>query len=291
MTRHMTRGLIVLLTACGFLGCTDDGAGNSVDYGPETPIADIQKAIYQGVAGIDTTQVKTGAAVQYTTTQYLAGGQVQTLIGATVLTVTNREPIAANEDHGEQVALTVVEHKVTFGTGSGPSQQKDTDLNREFRMVFDKQKSMSYTVQGKDAPLALSAPPELNEFEKAVVHAQASADHVSFHRLVTGSARGPAPLGVQQRPNCLGLPGCTMMFNNVAFDQVTWKSDGPEKIHFNFRVSPDVPQISGFNMSPIFPFYQGLTKSCVSLMVPIGDSHEKTLLEECQEVQDFRYGS
>jgi hypothetical protein len=84
-----------------------------------------------------------------------------------------------------------------------------------------------------------------------------------------------------------------MTYHTVAFDQVIWSNPTGERIRFEFVVSPEVPQTSGFNMSLLFPWYPGLMRSCVTLMVAIGgeESNAKTLLTECQNVFDFRLES
>jgi hypothetical protein len=272
-----------LLLSFTVLACDGGAKGIPVDYGSEVPVSDIQKAILAGVKGIDPSATERGAAVQYTTTQYLAGGQVVNLLGVTVLVVVEREEIPATANNPECVRLKFRESKTDY---SGPRGEKTSTVEREFVEVFAKGAlSSSFVAEAKGAPLALSAPakaPSLHAFAT-------SGTRVSFHKLLTSSSVGAPPLPVTEKANCREVPGCQMTYNKISFDQVAWKADGPEKIHFDFEVSPNVPQISGFNMSPLFPYYQGLVKSCVTLLVKVGDGYDKTLLMECQQVQDFLY--
>jgi hypothetical protein len=264
-------------------GCDGGAKGLPVDYGTEIPVTEIQKAIVQGVKGIDPAATQCGAAVQYTTTQYLAGGQVVNLLEITTLVVVERDEIPATSNTPAAVRLKFRESKLDV---SKPREQASDPVQREFVEYFAKGPiSSSFVAEAKGAPIALSAPAEAPR-----LHAMSAAGvRVSFHRLTTSSASGQPPQPVTEKANCRDVPGCQMTYNKISFDQVAWKPEGPEKIHFDFAVSPNVPQISGFNMSPLFPYYQGLVKSCVTLLVKVGDGYDKTLLMECQQVQDFLY--
>ena len=291
MKIRLAAGLLVLAIA----GCDNGAEGLKVDYGPEVPVSEIQKAIVAGVRGIDPSATELGAAVQYTTTQYLAGGQVVNLLGATVLVVVERDEIAASGSNPAMVRLRFRESKTDFG--SRPGESSNT-VEREFVEFFEKASlshlhgptfSSSFRVEAKGAPVALSAPAAFPLLSSRAVTLAENEARVSFHKLSSSTTTGQPPAPVTEKANCREVPGCKMTYNKISFDQVAWRVDGPEKIHFDFVVSPDVPQISGFNMSPLFPYYQGLVKSCVTLLVKVGDGHDKTLLMECQQVQDFLY--
>ena len=279
----MKIALLAPLLILALASCDDGAQGLKVDYGAEVPITEIQKAIVAGVRGIDPSATELGAAVQYTTTQYIAGGQVVNLLGATVLVVIEREEIAASAPNPAMVRLRFRESKTDFGTRPGESSNT---IEREFIEVFEKASlAPSYAVEAKGAPIALSDP-AVSTMARAFA---SEGTKVTFHKLSSSSSTGLPPVPVTEKANCRDVPNCTMTYNKVSFDQVAWRADGPEKIHFDFVVSPDVPQISGFNMSPLFPYYQGLVKSCVTLLVKVGEGHDKTLLMECQQVQDFLY--
>lgn len=259
-------------------GCMDS-EGLPVDYGPAVSESSVVSAILSGVEGIDPAATQKGAAVQYTTTQSLAGGQVVTLVSVTTLSVTNREELPTRAGQAMSVALTVVESKIVKASTPG---EKNSEMDREFRLVFKKGTPLdAYAVEGTMAPLALSRP----------ALTTLAAGSVSYHHLSTSKRVDNPPLPVAKRTDCRNVPQCRMTYNSVSFDQVRLQGEKPEKIHFDFVVSPDVPQISGFNMSPLFTYHQGLVKSCVTMLVKVGETRDRILLMECQEVQDFRFQS
>ena len=52
-------------------------------------------------------------------------------------------------------------------------------------------------------------------------------------------------------------------------------------------MSVDAPLLSGYRMTPIFNFYPGLIRSCISLMIAVGDKGAETLLTECNKIREL----
>lgn len=278
--RSVVRTWLATAFALGSLTSCMNADGVPVDYGPSVSESSVVAAILAGVEGIDPSATQKGAAVQYTTTQSLAGGQVVTLVSVTTLSVTNREELTLRSGQPSSVALTVVESKIIKAKNQS---EKNLETDREFRLVFKKGSAMdAYAVEGTTAPLALSKP---------VSTTLNAGTPVTYHHLSVSKRVSPPPSPVASRADCREVPRCRMTYNSVSFDQVRWRDDKPEKIHFDFVVSPDVPQIAGFNMSPLFTYHQGLMKSCVTMLVKVGETRDQILLMECQEIQDFRFKS
>jgi hypothetical protein len=98
---------------------------------------------------------------------------------------------------------------------------------------------------------------------------------ISFHGLKRSVATVAAPELTQKRPGCGGLPGCALALYTIEFDQVIWTSAQPDKIHYQFQMSPDVPYLAA------------LMNRCATTLVPIGSA--KTLLTQCSPILDFRF--
>jgi hypothetical protein len=296
MMFHALLALLIPFLIFALVGCTSDYNGEPVDYGPEVPIANVINALKLPSKDIDPTKMKEGAFVHFQTVQVIGANEIYSVIADTGQTIKKREETDA------QVTFSLEEEKYSYKQG-----QKPDHLVRDFNLIFDKPTkspvgSTEVPVDPSASASALSsALAPLVAGSKAasglvsgevsggpVVNAQEVK--VTYHNLRTSLSQVAPPAGVASKAGCLGLPQCLMTLHNVSFDQVAWNPSGPpDRIHFEFAVSPHVPQHAGFNMSALFPYYPGLFKSCVTLMVSIGDGHSKTLLNECQEVVDFLF--
>jgi hypothetical protein len=276
---HAFLALLAPFLIFALVGCESKMDGDTVDYGPAIPFSQISNAILQGVQNIDPAESKKGAFVHYSTKQYLAAGKVVSIASDTGLTVTQRVESPAG------VTLTLVEKKFIYRRPGESAQEESREYTLEFPTLNSTNDSFAASDESSITPLSSSA------VVSALQARMNSGAQVTFHNLVTSTRQVPAPAAVQSQPGCLGLPGCLITLHQVSFDQVVRDAEGTQRIHFDFYVSPNIPQISGFNMSPVFPFYQGLFKSCVTLMVAVGDGRSKTLLSECQEVENFRFES
>ena len=280
--------MIFLLVPVGCIVDTNP-SGSPIDYGAKSTQDEVLAALSNPVRGSDPTATKLGAWVKFETTQSIAGGQVFAVVADTTQTVTERQETA------DVVALTIVEGRRNYKQNDKPET-----VSRSFNLAFEKAKPKQLEFVSPLEALALaqqSAGPALSMLEQRVLslmsQVQTSATPVTYHRLRTTKVKGPPPKLVREAPGCAGLPDCQMTYNTVSFDQVIWSSPSGDRIRFEFVVSPEVPQTAGFNMSLLFPYYPGLMRSCVTLMVSIGDenSNAKTLLTECQNVFDFRLES
>ena len=288
---------IPLLLALLLGGCKAEELGEPVDYGPEVTAEEVMSAISAPVATSVPTETKVGAFVHFIHTQTVAAGQYTSLLGET------GQGISAREDVGDAIKYTLRERRITYSQG-----EVAQDLVREFNLYFDKPGSTSASSLSVDAgpensTLSLGEGVRLSEQRKAagarlLRSFLATKDKVeqldtkvTYHKLETAQFRAPPPKLVAQIPGCLGIPDCLITYNKISFDQVFWDDPAGERIHFDFVVSPNVPQTSGYNMSALFGYYPGLVNSCVTLMVAVGDGRSKTLLTECQDVINFRFES
>ena len=288
MMFHALLALLIPFLIFALVGCTSNYNGEPVDYGPEVPIANVISALKLPSKDIDPTQMKEGAFVHFQTVQIIGANEIYSVIADTGQTIKKREETDA------QITFSLEEEKYSYKQG-----QKPDHLVRDFNLIFDKptKSPVGSTEVPIDPSTALSsALAPLVVASKAVSGAvfggpvvNAQEVKVTYHNLRTSLSQITPPTKVASKAGCLGLTQCQMTLHNVSFDQVAWAPSGPDRIHFEFAVSPHVPQHAGFNMSSLFPYYPGLFKSCVTLMVSVGDGHSKTLLNECQEVVDFLF--
>lgn len=285
---HLLLALLAPFFILALTGCKSQDTGESVDYGPEATGTEINNALYEPLANVDPLAIKVGAFIHYSTTQSLAGGQVTNLLSDTGQTVVERQ----EDDTG--VVYTIVQHKLAYGNNSQPEK-----TSTEFTIGFDKSSGSSIaSVQSalNQDPLALleqGVPALLEKLTASSLtpEIRQMSEPITYHRLVTSVSEEPPPEMVQNQAGCLGIPNCRIKVHHVEFDQVIWASGGPERIHFDLAMSPDVPMLAGLHMTNLFEYYPGLLKSCITLMVPVGDGQSKTLLTECNQVENFRFES
>lgn len=284
---HLLLALLAPLLIMALTGCRSNENGEPVDYGPEAAAVDINEALFRPLEGVNPLAIKVGAYVQFTTTQKLAGGQVMNRLSDTGMKVIDRE------EDDSAVIYRIRQDKATYG-----NDNKTDIVSTDFPFGISKDNGTSNaSVQSAlvVAPLELleqSVPALLKSLDVASsTKVRQAATRVTYHRLVTSERDEPPPSEVQAQPGCLGIPNCKIKVHHIEFDQVAWGGSEPERVHFELTMSPDVPMLAGLYMSPLFEYYPGLLKSCVTLMVAIGDGSSKTLLTECNEVEFFRFES
>lgn len=277
MLTHILLALMAPVLLFSLASCRSNDMGEPVDYGPPVQWSAIGDALVASIADSDPVNTKLGAFVHFATTQTIAGGQVTTVISDTGQTLVKKERLDT-----ETEVFTIVQHKITY------TQDQPQKVSTQIELPFYSPESVS--------PL-MAVEPFLRKLASDQVSAKSEAQSpVTFHRLITENYEGPPPYAIQQAPDCLGIPNCRIRYRKVSFDQVLWDDPMGDRIHFDIVVSPDVPQIAGLNMSPLFysddiglSYFPGLVKSCMTFMTPIGDGKSRTLFTECQEVVNFRF--
>ena len=294
MMLHALLALLIPFLIFAMAGCTSDYNGEPVDYGPPVPITDVLNALVLPSKEIDPTQMKEGAFVHFQTVQIIGANEIYSVISDTGQTIKQRHETDA------QVIFSLEEEKYSYKQG-----QKADHYVRDFTLPFDKKTKTpaapteipidpttagtAASASASESAVKAAMAPLMAAMSGGTTRVKAQDVKVTYHNLRTSLEQAAAPASVARQAACLGLPQCQMTLHKVSFDQVAWYPDNTERIHFEFSVTPHVPQHAGFNMSALFPYYPGLFKSCVTLMVPVGDGHSKTLLNECQEVVDFLF--
>lgn len=292
---HALLALLAPLLILVLSGCKSTDTGEAVDFGPETTEDAIDLAMVEAIHDVDPERIKVGAFVHFATKQILAGGQIQHIVADTGHTVIG----AYESEDGNQIDYLVAENQITYGHEDGPRK-----VSTEF--TISAARSTSSDALRSRSSDALSPfhwveawMRKLDESEalsllSADVHPsvrQTSETTRTYHRLRTSTYEGPPPLRVQMRPNCLGLQNCKITYRKITFDEVYWTNGTGERVHYEFVVSPQAPPTAGYNYGIRYQFVPGLVKSCFTLMVSVGSGHSKTLLTQCQEVEDFRFES
>jgi hypothetical protein len=306
------------------ISCEGPGESSpkSVDYGPEVASKDITNAIANTYRDSDPTQTKVGAYVHFETNDDVGEGALKLITGDTAQTVTNRTEDAVN------VSFDIIEIHVKYHQSDNTSSTVTRGYQLPFKKHTSSSAAES-SVQVADSEttqqienwlqsfairrvgLDLAAKPPEAKIDARALAALAAAPtpaptpapaptpddqiggpiKVTFHGLKVWEDNGPPPAAVKAQAGCLGIPGCSLTYRHVAFDIVFWRDPQGERTHIELTTSPQVPQVIGFEMFALIPYIPGLMKSCVTQLILVsgGRTTTKTLVTECQQVDDFLY--
>ena len=274
---HALLAFLAPLLFLALVSCEEEE--HKVDYGPEIAWDPIAKALAESIHDTQIERTQPGAFVHFETVHTIAAGQARILSADTGQTVINRV------ETDKTLTFQIVEKIYTY------KQEGTTEtLKREFELTFAKEAAL-------EASALASARKAIGEAQamarahaaKTGVSITADGPRQSFHRLRAWQGRGPAPRGVRNRPGCLGIPNCEIAYRYVTFDLVTWDRPGGDLTRIEFVFSPDIPQTSGYRMSPIFNYLPGMFKACITQMVAPAESENRTLVTECREVVDYTH--
>lgn len=292
---HGLLALMIPLLLLFLTGCPSSSTGESINYGPEVSDEAIDDAVIEAIMDADASRIKVGAFVHFASRQILAGGKVNNVVADTGQT------IIAKEVEAESINYRIVENKVTYGYEDGPRKvstefllsvatgliepavNESTVLTRAFG-------AKSKAGQGSFLK-TLSLERLLSQLSEQSIHPELRTLTTTrtYHGLKTKTYDGPPPARVREQPNCLGIPECKMTYRQIDFDEVYWTDGKSERVHYEFVISPQAPPTSGYNFGLRYPFVPGLIRACVTLMVRVGEGESRTLLTQCQDVENFRF--
>lgn len=274
-----------LATAC------ERRSGDPATLEAEVSPADIQRALAEPLKSMDGSTMQKGAFAHWQDTQTLAAS-------ITVATADTGQTIDDRDDVTEPdyVLYTIIERKFTY-VGS---QTKEVTTEREAAAAKPRTspapagfwaEPLARRLDGALAPgidliqaVALGrggrtpfglAGSGFSVLAGGVSAMAGSFGRTTFHGLKVSQSKVSAPELVRQRPGCGGLSGCALTLHRIEFDQATWENGQPDKTHFVFDMSPDVP------------FLASLMNRCATALVPVGST--KTLLTQCSPILDFRF--
>lgn len=288
---HFLLALLAPFLILSLTGCEQKDA-EAVDYGPETDVRSINKALVESISDSDLSKTKLGAYVYYETTDDIAGGQSR------ILSSTINQTVVERAETADTITFYLQETKRSLKANG-----KEEVLKREFELPMKKDPpSPTPTPTATPATKSLAEAASGTEYSNfitdqrirafAAQNAQTQAGsepRVSYHRLRKWDSLEAAPDWVRRRPNCLGLANCQVRLRHVAFDFVVWDSPQGDVTKLELVVSPDAPPIAGFNITPLLPFLPGLYRSCITQLVAAGDNGARTLVTECQSLSDFLF--
>ncbi len=301
------------------VSCQPSRNGEAVNYGPEVSNADLNKALIGPIQDVNLNTLSVGQFVHFSTTDVLAGGKVTQVESDTGQTIVERS------DTAEVTTLAVVQNKYVYGNSAPEKASTEFQLNIARDSTAVARDSTAVARDGlAAAPVPSPAPgagtssrlserilqfkndanaapklrlnlknyvfQKLNENRtQAGVVPLSTAPAATIHRLRAWEAMEAAPDLVRAQPNCLGIPKCQIRVRHIQFDQVTWDKPAGTRVEFDLAMSPDVPLISGYKMTPIFEYYPGLIRSCVTLMIPVGTNGTETMLTQCSVTENFAF--
>lgn len=312
------------------VSCEPSRNGETVNYGPEASNAELSKALVGPMQDLNLDSLSVGQFVHFSTTDILAGGQVNQVESDTGQTIVARDELT------DVTQLSVIQNKYVYGNSAPAKASTEFQLNIARTNATPSPSpspsplpSTSLTPSPTPAvgvatpsPSPSAASPaaaliaqrlewlrnspnagealrknlqsfavsKLNEIRaRAALQPMAATTPATIHRLRTWKAMEAAPDLVKAQAGCLGIPNCQIRVRHIQFDQVTWDKPEGSRVEFDLAMSPDVPLISGYKMTPIFEYYPGLIKSCVTLMIAVGSKGSETLLTQCSLTENFAF--
>lgn len=292
--------LVAALIATSLTACERKN-GDPATLEAEVSPADVQRALAEPLRTMDASTMQKGAFAHWQDTQTLAAS-VTVALADTGQTIDDRDD-ASEPDY---VLYNIVERKFTYSGSETREVTTERDaaaakprppaspraplasslasslalawsspLARPLRLPATVETIEAVALgRGGSTPFGLTS----SGFAALAFAPAASASgfgRVSYHGLKTSRTQAAPPELVRKRPNCGGLPGCSLTLHRIEFDQALWQNGRPDKTHFVFEMSPDVP------------FLASLMNRCVTALVPVGQT--KTLLTQCSPVLDFRF--
>lgn len=246
--------------------------GDPVTLGPEVSIEDVLKALSEPTASVDfAAQMQPGAFAHWQDVQTIAASYSM-VVADTGQTVDERDETA----DPSYVWFNVLERKFSYvgnesrevATERAMRLARKTDAASQAALFDWTPVSKPWTDAAKLVASSL--------FPNGVTTAEAAARKVKFHGLKRSVQRVPPPELVRARPNCGGVRDCLIALHTIEFDQVVNGGLKPmEKIHYTFKLSPDVP------------FLASLMDRCMTTLVSIGTT--TTLFSQCAPVVDFHF--
>jgi len=251
------------------LGC-QKGPDGQTDYGPEVSPDSVEAELTKAAAESDPNKIEIGQFVHFADVQTINGRDgISTVISDTGQTVVDRR------ESERQVIFTVVQDKYTYSSNQEPRRVKT-----ELELAFDKLSSRAVSSYISASSWFLKPFHVLSANDGRVLSTKQT--RITYHNLRVANELVAPPKLVAEHAGCREIPNCRIRVRHVAFDQVTWNSEsGPEKIAFQFSLSPDVPYLAS------------LMNRCASLLVPYKENETsptiKVLVTQCSPVQNFRW--
>ena len=259
----------------------DEGA--PVDYGPAVPQASIDKALNAPLANVDPLKIQLGQFTDIIQSQTIAAKAYQTTgeVGTTVV---------ALDDQATQIVFTIIEKTVSYSDNKIVARELTRIAQKPpIPAVVTPQQSaqgprlnshwyFDVFSQNRKDPFINNMILFMNKYLTVLAETPMATKPTSFHNLSIHSSAEAPPAAVQKQTNCGDVPGCKINLTKVSFDMLVWSDpSGPDKIHREFLLSPDVP------------YFANVMSECDSLLVPVGNM--KTLVTLCSDVVNFRYAT
>ena len=307
------------------VSCEPSRNGEPVDYGPEASNSDLNHALVTPLSDLNIQSLSVGQFVHFSTTDAIAGGQVVQLESDTGQTIVDRTEQATSTEFsvvqnkyvygGSTPQKASVEFQLNIANAAAaPGATPTPAPAASATPVPSSMPGATPSASSASMPNVASLGERIEELKSSArfggesvllselqrygvqrareangLHLDESRAKTSIHRLKSWETVEAPPQLVQNQPGCLGIPSCQIRVRHVSFDQVTWDTSQGTRVQFELAMSPDIPLLSGYKMSPVFEYYPGLMKSCVTLMIAVGDKGAKTLLTQCNLTENFAY--
>lgn len=281
MVVHLVLVLLLPFMLTQMSGCQGDKEVLPLNLGPEVTAEAIDEAVGEPLADTDPASIALGEAYVVSETQELGGGAAFAVLSDTSQTVIEREETAS------EILFTVVEHKQRYINGEVQKTSTEIPFRIEKanailnRTSAEVESTAMYTLRSEvQSMLRARTSRELLQSlrdSKATLTTAASNVRVTYHGLKVSVVKQAPPALVQQQPNCLGIPNCQITVHHVSFDMVFWEDGKPDRVHWDLKMSPEVPYLAG------------MLDKCVTGLATLSGDQGNILVKQCLPVVFFRY--
>ena len=238
-------------------GCLQREDAPAENLGPEVPGEKVDIAI-KSLLYPDPYTIQKGEFVARSDIMEI-GGIAKSRVSDTGLTVINRQ-----EDE-KKIDFTVLKNELTYQNNKTMKATTEIFLSLSKEVEPTSRTNLSI-VKGTEPIFKISEVLKPFDVQRKI----------TYHNLETFSTIEDPPKFVQERSNCGGVLNCKIRVQTIRFNQVEWSAKGHDRYIREFRVSPDVPYLAA------------ALSNCITGIVPYGEI--KTLLRQCERVEDFTFG-
>jgi len=267
---------LFLLAPLSLLGSCLKAPEITQDLGPEVSTEKITSALLSAWGDIDPNTLEKNNFVAIDRTQKILDISGETVVFQVGFTIIDKKE---SEDKGSYIYDILQQtNEITQGQSKLSSLLRTVSVPKSNPQIQSTSK-LPLSIMSASNLQALSIE-VFSSFLNACISGQSYT--ASCHNLIESEELVPPPDKVKDAPNCGGLPDCKIRVKTISFDRkVTIRnketsSNQTESIHFQIRLSPDVP------------FLARVMESCFRGMVQVPNSTQRVLVTLCDRVQDFK---
>jgi hypothetical protein len=302
MMIHIVLVLLIpfLFTQMG--GCQAEKETLPLNLGPEIDPSAIDAALATPLKSTTPLAIKLGEGFVLSETQELGG------VSGSYNVISDRsQTVVERSETATEILMTIIEHKQTYSNGK--VQKTSTEIpvrvekTAQVALMLGPESALPRLDEseasntGTNNPQSIRFREEIRELlssrspqilrsllqarsdqnDSTDVTTLSEKTKVTYHGLKSSVTFEPPPALVQKRENCAGLSNCRLQVHRISFDMVFWENGQPDRVHWEFKLSPDAPYLAS------------VLDKCVTGLVALGGNQGEVLVRQCMPVVDFRF--